>query len=193
MFRFLGDRLLFEDFHTSRLLTSPNDLVVTTGGETYVTNLWDSNVVLFDRNQSWRVVAEDICFANGIALAPPLRLLVSSGRGQLLAFDRCTDGSLRHRRVLATGVRCRRQPERGRQRDLPVSVASLAVPLPHLRCDAFTHTRVARTRVDRKEDSPRQRRRRLRRSECRLQRGSSGKQPLPRASVRRRHLGNVHR
>lgn len=80
-----AERLVFRDRLMHPLLDSPNDLVALPDGQVYVTNMgWSRGVlglvgvllsfrrgtVAHYKDGSWTVAADDIAYANGIAVAP---------------------------------------------------------------------------------------------------------------------------
>jgi sugar lactone lactonase YvrE len=90
-----------------------NDLVADAGGGVYVGSfgsdlaagepLPPATLLRVDPNGRARVVAEDLCFPNGMAITPDGRPLIvaESFAQRLTAFDVAADGGLRNRRVWA--------------------------------------------------------------------------------------------
>jgi len=85
MFKYENNQLIHENTTTSPLLISPNDLVVISNNQFYVTNdhgtasdfnkkvqdylqLSNSNVIFYD-GQKFKVVVDDVKYANGINIS----------------------------------------------------------------------------------------------------------------------------
>ncbi len=94
-------------------LWSPNDLSVMASGEIYVTNDYRTEMDLYLKREaseiahydpekrSWRIVADDLRFANGI-LAETGRVFIAATLGNTLyAFSRNPDGSLGEPEIIA--------------------------------------------------------------------------------------------
>ena len=94
---------LMED---SACLWSPNDLSVIPSGDIYVTNDVPGSLAMYLRSESseiafydarqkiWKIVADDIAFANGI-LAETDRVFVTATQGdEVMVFPRMPDGAL---------------------------------------------------------------------------------------------------
>lgn len=87
-------------------LWSPNDLSVLPSGDIYVTNDVRGNLDLYLRTsaseiayydkslETWRVVADEMAFANGILAEPDCVYVTAMFDAKLLAFPREKDGSL---------------------------------------------------------------------------------------------------
>ncbi|KPA17917.1 arylesterase [Candidatus Magnetomorum sp. HK-1] len=104
---------LIDVLENSKYLWSPNDLSVLPDGQIYVTNDYRSSLdLLFKRRVSevvhyhpetkkWKIVAKNICFANGV-LAQSNCIFVSSTLGnELLKYKRNSDGSLSEKQSIA--------------------------------------------------------------------------------------------
>lgn len=102
------DRLVFRKQLSDPLLSSPNHLSISPGGDIYVSNdrrdgssvmelvlrQKKATIVHYRENSGWRIVARGLSFPNGVE-AETSRVLVSKTFGNaLLEFPRKPDGSL---------------------------------------------------------------------------------------------------
>ena len=107
VYRVFDDHLAMTDWlEDADCLWSPNDLSVMANGDIYLTNDHRGKLDLYFKRKAseiafydadagkWRIVADDLAFANGI-LAEPDQVFVTTTLGnQVLAYPRHPDGSL---------------------------------------------------------------------------------------------------
>ncbi len=109
------DRLVFQKILSDSLLSSPNDLAVRTDGSIYVTNdkserggmgeiifrLKRSTVVHFDGQGQWRVAADGLAMANGIALNGERVYVAATRENAIYSFISRGDGQLTAKELFA--------------------------------------------------------------------------------------------
>ncbi|MDO8266365.1 MAG: hypothetical protein Q7T32_00840 [Moraxellaceae bacterium] len=140
------DRLVFKKRLRDPLLSSPNHLSISPGGDIYVSNdrrdgssvmelvlrQKKATIVHYRENSGWRIVAAGLSFPNGIE-AETSRVLVSKTFGSaLLEFPRKPDGSLgMPRRVISLPLLDGLTPAQAPDHYLVISHASLVDFLQH--------------------------------------------------------------
>jgi DNA-binding beta-propeller fold protein YncE len=109
------DRLMFQEILTDPLLSSPNDLAVQTDGSIYVTNdksesggmgeiifrLKRSKVVYFDGHGQWKVAADGLAMANGIAINGEKVYVAATRENAIYSFISQADGNLTDKELFA--------------------------------------------------------------------------------------------
>ncbi len=115
VYRVREDRLDFVELLESPLLTSPNDLAARPDGQIYVSNdrsaqgglcemilaLPRTTVVHYDGDGSWKVVADGLAMANGIAVVGHKVVVAATRENAIYGYWILGDGSLVHRHRLA--------------------------------------------------------------------------------------------
>ena len=109
------DRLLFLELLTDPLLASPNDLAARPDGTIFVSNdssekggfvelilrLRKSTVVWYDGKGEWKIAADRIAMANGIAVEGNTVYLAATRQDALFGFTDSGNGTLIDRRMIA--------------------------------------------------------------------------------------------
>lgn len=140
------DRLVFRKRLSDPLLSSPNHLSISPGGDIYVSNdrrdgssvmelvlrQKKATIVHYRDNSGWRIVAKGLSFPNGVK-AEASRVLVSKTFGNaLLEFPRRPDGSLgMPRTVISLPLLDGLTPAQAPDHYLVISHASLVDFLQH--------------------------------------------------------------
>ena len=114
IYEIINDEIhLIDVLENSECLWSPNDLSVLPDGQIYVTNDYRSSLdLLFKRRISeiahyqpvtkkWKIVAKNICFANGILAQSNYVFVSATLDNELLRYKKKSDGSLFEKKSIA--------------------------------------------------------------------------------------------
>ena len=117
VYRVYADSLVYETLYENQAaMNTPNDLAVTEKGDIYLSNdagkrgnIWEqlwkmkrSNVVFYDSElKLWKKVADQLVYANGVAVDDTCVYVATTRTNKLLSYKREADGNLSNRRTLA--------------------------------------------------------------------------------------------